>query len=322
MNSPVRRALSTALALASLAAPAGGEEPSPAAGTGFAGTWALVSSRDDVRAVPGKSLWSAVGGAERPGGTGSLGSGGGFDLPIEVMTDARRLVVSDDGSTFVATYPSGRKRTFVTDGRTRYLDDGDGPADVTAVRKAATVTVASEWFRGYKLRETWEVATAPRRLVVTGRLKGKESQEYVRTYEPAPPGPVVTPTPSTPSPGTEEVVSARPADEAAPVPPLVDRVSDCTVRPPRNAAPAELSRLARIRQEAAGQAAIATVAPAKPTDVISSDLEVYEGCLVWPFTLRVPGRRGVQEVFVDAGDGSVVRSEFVPIAAQGPPSQP
>ena len=58
------------------------------------------------------------------------------------------------------TYPTGRKRTFVTDGVKRYLDDGDGPADVTALRKGTTVTVASEWFRGYKLRETWELRRA------------------------------------------------------------------------------------------------------------------------------------------------------------------
>ena len=45
--------------------------------------------------------------------------------------------------------------------------------------------------------------------------------------------------------------------------------------------------------------------------VISSGAEVFDGCLVWPFTLRLPALGGVQEVFVDAGDGRVVKSDFI-----------
>ena len=58
---------------------------------------------------------------------------------------------------------------------------------------------------------------------------------------------------------------------------------------------------------------MASLAPLKPGDVISSEVEPYEGCLVWPLTLRLPARKGVQEVFVDAGDGKIVWSEFVPM---------
>jgi hypothetical protein len=32
----------------------------------------------------------------------------------------------------------------------------------------------------------------------------------------------------------------------------------------------------------------------------------------------MPGFRGVQEIFVDAGDGRVVRSEFVPTGTPSP----
>jgi len=103
---------------------------------------------------------------------------GGFDIPLEVMTDAHRLVVADDGATMSVVYPSGRKRTFVTDERPRYVEDGDSPATVTARRKATTVSVISEWFRGYNLRETWELRADPRSLVVTGKLSGRASQSY------------------------------------------------------------------------------------------------------------------------------------------------
>jgi hypothetical protein len=237
------------------------------------------------------------------------------------MTDASRLVVEDDGTTFRVTYPSGRARTFVTDGEKRYLDDGDGPATVAARRKGTTVSVVSEWFRGYKLSETWELQASARTLVVTGKVRGRTSQQYVRTYGPASPAEPA-------SPGADANTSTPPAAAGAPgpvpgapieaAPTEVDRLGECTIRPPRRSSPEELRALVRVSQEEAGKTAVASLAPLKPGDVISSDVESFEGCLVWPFTLRLPSRKGVQEVFVDAGDGKVVRSEFVPM---GPPGE-
>lgn len=307
---------------------AAADAPTPAVEAGFTGRWALLETRDNVVLKSKSTGWGmspgAGGGA---GGAGGLNAGGGFDLPLEVMTDARRIVVVDDGTTLRVTYPTGRKRTFVTDGRTRYIDDGDGPGDVTVRRKGTTITVASEWARGYKLRETWELRANPRRLVVTGKVKGRESQVYVRAYEPAPPGeladpgpvPVVSPPPS----AGVSAESASPGAAAEAAPPAVDRLGECSIRPPRNASPEDLSRLVRVSQEAASKTAVASLAPLKPGDVISSDVEPFEGCLVWPFTLRLPGKKGVQEVFVDAGDGKVVRSEFVPVGpSSGEPPAP
>jgi hypothetical protein len=66
-----------------------------------------------------------------------------------------------------------------------------------------------------------------------------------------------------------------------------------------------------VPQEAAAKAAAASVAPLRPEGVITSDAEVFDGCLVWPITLRLPALGGVQEVFVDAGDGRVVKSDFI-----------
>ncbi|MCL4807695.1 MAG: hypothetical protein KJ062_07855 [Thermoanaerobaculia bacterium] len=309
MPRPATCVLLLAGALAGAGAAASDEAPAGSA-EGFTGAWSLLAEKDDIAAKARRGAWDVLPGA------GSRGTaGGGFDLPLEAMTDARRLVVEDDGTTLRATYPSGRKRTFVTDGEKRYLDDGDGPATVTARRKETTVTVLSEWFRGYRLTETWELRTGPRRLVVTGKVRGRTSQGYVRTYEPEPlqaagaPAPVQAP--ADPSPGAAPVatIEAAPAD--------VDRLGECTIRPPRRSSPGELRALVRVSQEEAGKAAVASLAPLKPGDVISSDVESFEGCLVWPFTMRLPTKRGVQEVFVDAGDGKVVRSEFVPMGPAG-----
>jgi hypothetical protein len=325
-------ALFSALALqGGLAVAVAADDPKTAVETGFTGRWTLSDTRDNVVLESRSTGWSLSPGIdEGRGGAGGLTGGGGFDLPLEVMTDARRIVVVDDGTTLRVTYPTGRKRTFVTDGGTRYVDDGDGPGDQTARRKGTTITVASEWARGYKLRETWELRANPRRLVVTGKVKGRESQEYVRAYDPAPPGEPADPA-SGPgaSPPPSADVSGKVASPAVPgaaveaAPPAVDRLGECSIRPPRNASPGELSRLVRVSQDEAGKTAVASLAPLKAGDVISSDVEPYEGCLVWPFTLRLPARKGVQEVFVDAGDGKVVWSEFVPMGpSQGDAPNP
>ena len=293
------------------------------ASSGFAGTWALAATADDVARVAPTNAWGGLGGTT--GATARPG-GGGFDLPIEVMTDARLLVIEDDGLRLRVTYPSGRVRTFVTDGSKRYVDDGDGPADVVARRRDRTVTVSSEWVRGYRLRETWELRTDPRRLVVTGRLKGRESHEYVRNYEQAPEGAVAasaTPPPPAPTPAvrlpwapsvpvsTPAPAPEEPGGSPAKEPSSVDRLSECTLRPPARTPPGALNGLAKTPQETAAKAAAASVAPLRADGILSSDAEVFDGCLVWPFTLRLPALGGVQEVFVDAGDGRVVKSDFI-----------
>ncbi len=324
---PTRIGATALVVLAFAALGAASEVPAPqtssASGTGFAGTWALAASADDVAGRPARDGWSGAGAL---GGDRSRPAGGGFDLPLEVMTDARRLVVTDDGTALVVTYPSGRKRTFRTDGETRYLDDGDGPANVVARRKGNVVTVTSEWFRGYRLRETWELLESPRRLHVTGKLKGRESQEYVRRYTPAPPGEVAAPTPApradvfSPEPTSAAPAAALPTpgpEASATVPAFHDRLGECSIRPPKRARPEELKALAKVTQAEAGKAAVASLGSARPSGVLSSDLEVFDGCLVWPVTLRYPEKGGVVEAFVDAGDGKVVKSEFI---RTGPPS--
>lgn len=40
--------------------------------------------------------------------------------------------------------------------------------------------------------------------------------------------------------------------------------------------------------------------------ISSSEVEAEQGCLIWSFELKVPGRKGVQEVNIDAGNGRVL----------------
>nr|MBP7677374.1 hypothetical protein [Thermoanaerobaculia bacterium] len=113
--------------------------------------------------------------------------------------------------------------------------------------------------------------------------------------------------PATPAATSSGEPSGPPAKE----PPSVDRLSECVLRPPAKTPPGELNGLAKVPQETAAKAAASSVAPLRAEGVISSGAEVFDGCLVWPFTLRLPALGGVQEVFVDAGDGRVVKSDFI-----------
>jgi uncharacterized protein (TIGR02246 family) len=85
---------------------------------------------------------------------------------------------------------------------------------------------------------------------------------------------------------------------------------DCTLHPPRGTSQADLSRMAKISEKDAESRAVAAVAPNKVSSIISSEPEVVNGCLAWPFDLRFSNKGGVQEVMVDAGDGKILSSEY------------
>ena len=92
---------------------------------------------------------------------------------------------------------------------------------------------------------------------------------------------------------------------------------DCSIRPPRGTSQEDLSRMAKVTSKDAEARAIASVAPQKVTSVMSSGVEVVNGCLAWPFDLRFANKGGVQEVMVDAGDGRILSSEYEPPAGGG-----
>jgi uncharacterized protein (TIGR02246 family) len=97
---------------------------------------------------------------------------------------------------------------------------------------------------------------------------------------------------------------------------------DCSIRPPRGTSHEDLSRMAKVTSKDAEARAIASVAPEKVTSVMSSGVEVVNGCLAWPFDLRFASKGGVQEVMVDAGDGRILSSEYEPPAGGAAPGTP
>ena len=96
---------------------------------------------------------------------------------------------------------------------------------------------------------------------------------------------------------------------------------DCSIRPPRGTSQEDLARMAKVTSQDAEARAIASVAPERVTSVMSSGVEVVNGCLAWPLDLRFASKGGFQEVIVDAGDGRILSSEYEsPAGGEAPPT--
>lgn len=85
---------------------------------------------------------------------------------------------------------------------------------------------------------------------------------------------------------------------------------DCSIRPPKGTAKADLPAKAKVSQSDAQKAAMGAKGVPVGASVAEAELEVEHGCLVWSFDLKVPDKPGVQEVMIDAGNGKVLSSAY------------
>lgn len=83
-------------------------------------------------------------------------------------------------------------------------------------------------------------------------------------------------------------------------------VPPCSIHPPKGASAEALAKLALIKEADARQIALTAVKADKDAVVKSSELEAEGGCLVWSYDIKLAGKRGVEEVMVDAGNGQVL----------------
>ena len=82
----------------------------------------------------------------------------------------------------------------------------------------------------------------------------------------------------------------------------------CSTKAASTAQSAEMTRMAKISAEEAKKIALGEVKRAGAT-IAKGGLEVEDGCLVYSYDIKVPGRSGVEEVIVDAGTGKVLKTE-------------
>ena len=79
----------------------------------------------------------------------------------------------------------------------------------------------------------------------------------------------------------------------------------CNIRPAKNTPVSALPGLAKISQVEAQKIALARV-KSPSAQIVSAELEIEHGCLVYSFDIRLSGKSGVEEILVDAGTGKVV----------------
>lgn len=79
----------------------------------------------------------------------------------------------------------------------------------------------------------------------------------------------------------------------------------------------ELAKLAKVGKEDAQKTALAAVkAKDGNKSVTEGGLEVENGYLIYSFDIKVKGKKGIQEIVVDAGTGKVLGQEHESDAAE------
>ena len=79
----------------------------------------------------------------------------------------------------------------------------------------------------------------------------------------------------------------------------------CTIHPAKDTPPATFAGLAKISMAEARKTTLAHVKAAS-AEIVSAELEIEQGCLVYSFDIRLSGKSGVEETMVDAGTGRIV----------------
>jgi hypothetical protein len=90
---------------------------------------------------------------------------------------------------------------------------------------------------------------------------------------------------------------------------LLTAGTKCSIHPKKAATKDELAAMAKITQDDAQKAALASFKDSSKAAVKEAELEAEHGCLVYSFDIAVEGKAGIQEVQVDAGTGKVLSSK-------------
>jgi uncharacterized membrane protein YkoI len=81
---------------------------------------------------------------------------------------------------------------------------------------------------------------------------------------------------------------------------------DCSTKASKTTKKSELQALAKVKPDEARKAAMTA---AGGTTVVKGGLETEDGCLVYSYHVKDASGKGQTEVFVDAGNGKVLKTE-------------
>jgi uncharacterized membrane protein YkoI len=81
---------------------------------------------------------------------------------------------------------------------------------------------------------------------------------------------------------------------------------DCSTKAAKTTKKADLMAMAKVKPDEAKKVAMTA---AGGTTVVKGGIETEEGCLVYSYHVKDPSGKGQTEVFVDAGNGKVLKTE-------------
>ena len=82
---------------------------------------------------------------------------------------------------------------------------------------------------------------------------------------------------------------------------------DCSTKASHLTKKSELMQTAKVKEGEAKKAALATAG--EGASIVKGGIEVESGCLVYSYHVKDTAGKGQTEVFVDAGDGKILKKE-------------
>ena len=100
--------------------------------------------------------------------------------------------------------------------------------------------------------------------------------------------------------------------------PLVAAASDdlnCSIKAKKLTSKSELTAMAKVTDADARKTALDKVGVSGAT-ITKGGIESEDGCLLYSFDLKTPGKKGVDEVIVDAGTGMVLKVDHESVVGE------
>jgi hypothetical protein len=100
---------------------------------------------------------------------------------------------------------------------------------------------------------------------------------------------------------------AFPFAAAHAAPPASQAFKNCSTKASKMTPKAELLKTAPVKEDEAKRIALGTAGPG--SKIVKGGIETEDGCLVYSYHVKDPAKSGQTEVFVDAGNGNVLKQE-------------
>ena len=90
---------------------------------------------------------------------------------------------------------------------------------------------------------------------------------------------------------------------------------NCSIKAKKLTSKAELTAMAKVSDADARKAAMDKIG-ASGTTITKGGIEVEDGCLLYSFDVKTPGKKGIDEVTVDAGTGMILKVDHETVVGE------